>query len=139
MPDLAGDDCTGLITAAGRVLVLFDLPSTLTFARMPCWPPRRRRSGRDVALRIDPVKGGEGRSGIIETDKLVRRDKEEAMRDARSVSVSSYHPIGIVVAKEDCSRPTLPGRSGRSKCRRWRADTHESHPVGIEVVTRALI
>lgn len=56
----------------------------------------------DIALRIDPVKGGKGRSGIIETDKLIRRHQEEAMSDARGVSVASYDPIKIVVAKQDC-------------------------------------
>ncbi len=57
-------------------------------------------AARDVTLGIDPAKGGKGRSRIIVSDEVVRRDKEESMSDSRGVNVSSYHPVGIVVAKQ---------------------------------------
>ena len=55
----------------------------------------------DNPLRIDSVKGCKGRSGIIESVEVVRRDKEQAMSHARAVRISAHHPVLIVISKQD--------------------------------------
>src|SRR4030095_9307473 len=64
-------------------------------------------------------KGG---PGIVESDEVVWRDKEESMSHACAIRVSAYHPVPIVKSKQDC-------RNGARSM-----DWEGQGPVGVPVL-----
>src|SRR6202040_2728970 len=53
----------------------------------------------DKSLVIDSVKRCKGCPGIIESEKIVWRDKEDSMSHACAIRISAHHPVPIVISK----------------------------------------
>ena len=71
---------------------------------------------------IDSVKRCKGRAGIIESGKLIWRNKEESMGRACAVSISAHHPVPIIQSEQDC----------RNRARG--IDREVQRPIGVAVL-----
>jgi hypothetical protein len=101
-------------------------------------PHRIDVAAADQSLAIDPVEGGESRTGIIESEEVIWRDEEKAVSHSRLIRISSHRPILIVISKQN-----RPGRAGRidRKGQRAIAVARETmiDPCTIGIVTDQLI